>query len=173
LEGKSTTLENKAARDNQVSTKEQISQKERVAQLENQLERVNQTQTASKIYERWVNEKYASEINARMALWIPVEIAYYEKWAETNNNRPIQEFYEQQKGQSIALRGVLETFDRPVRNKPGDYLLVNKVNRLPIAYLYSTHVNLQDKVGQEITIEGILRPNNHFAYPAYFVIGAE
>lgn len=154
-------------------TTEYKTQQARLKELEGQLQRANQTQSASKIYEKWVNEKYASEVNARMALWIPVEIAYYEKWSEQNENRPIQEFYEEQRGQAVALRGILETYDRPVRNKPGDFLLVNKTNRLPIAYLYSSHVNLHEKVGKEITVEGILRPNNNFAYPAYFVIDAE
>ncbi len=173
LEKKSQSLETTHAKaKNQISEREQ-SQKERLANLESQLDRAHQSQNASKIYERWVNDKFASEVNARMALWIPVEIAYYEQWAENNNNRPIQDFYEEQKGHAVALRGILESFDRPVRNKPGDYLLVNKVNRLPIAYLYSTHVNLQDKLGHEITVEGVLRPNNHFAYPAYFVIQAD
>jgi hypothetical protein len=128
---------------------------------------------ASQIYEKWVNENFASEVNARMALWIPVEIAYYEQWSEKNNRRPIQEFYAEQRGHAVALRGILESYDRPVRNKPGDYLLVNRTNKLPIAYLYSTHVNLHDKVGQELTVHGILRPNNNFAYPAYFVIETE
>lgn len=173
LEAKTSNASDTWMGRNTQHTEEMHSQQERLAELEEQLQRANQTQSDSKIYERWVNEKFASEVNARMGLWIPVEIAYYEKWAERNNNRPIQDFYEEQRGQAVALRGILESYDRPVRNKPGDYLLVNKTNRLPIAYLYSTHVNLNDKLGQELTVEGILRPNNNFAYPAYFVIDTE
>lgn len=173
LEAKtSNTSDNWMGRSSQRS-EDMHSQQERLADLEEQLHRANQTQTDSKIYEKWVNEKFSSEVNARMGLWIPVEIAYYEKWAEKNDERPIQDYYEEQRGQAVALRGILESYDRPVRNKPGDYLLVNKTNRLPIAYLYSTHVNLNDKLGQELTVEGILRPNNNFAYPAYFVIDSE
>ncbi len=125
------------------------------------------------VYKEWVHKKEASEVNARMALWIPVEINYYEEWAKKNDDRPIQDFYEEQRGSSLALRGVLEHYDRPVRNKPGDYLLVNRGNRLPIAYVYSTQVNLQELVGQDVTVEGVLRPNNNFAYPAYFIMSAE
>jgi len=141
--------------------------------IEEQLQRASQTQMASKIYKKWVSEKFASEIDAKMALWIPVEIAHYEEWAEKNGNRSIQDFYEEQKGHAVALRGVVESYDRPVRNKPGDYLLVNKTNRLPIAYVYSTHVNLNEKIGKEITVDAVLRPNNNFAYPAYFIIDAD
>lgn len=173
LEKKSQHLESNNAKVKAQTIEWDQPQKERLANLESQLDHPHPSQNASQIYEKWVNDKFASEVNARMALWIPVEIAYYQQWTEENNNRPIQDFYEEQKGQAIALRGIIESFDRPVRNKPGDYLLVNKVNRHPIAYLYSTHVNMQDKVGKEVTIEGVLRPNNHFAFPAYFVIQAE
>ena len=128
---------------------------------------------SKEIYNQWVHDQEASEMNARMALWIPVEIAYYEKWAKKNHDRPIQEFYQEQRGSALALRGIIEPYDRPVRNKPGDYLLVNRGNRLPIAYIYSTQVNLQDYVGQEVSLEAVLRPNNNFAYPAYFILNAE
>ncbi|CCB92033.1 putative uncharacterized protein [Waddlia chondrophila 2032/99] len=127
----------------------------------------------SQVYKKWVHEQAASDVNARMALWIPVEIAYYEKWAKDNQNRPIQEFYKEQRGHAMALRGIVEPYDRPIRNKPGDYLLVNRGNRLPIAYIYSTQVNLQDYVGQEVSLEAVLRPNNNFAYPAYYILKAE
>lgn len=128
---------------------------------------------AADLYKRWVHDHFAAEIDARMALWIPVEIAYYEDWVRENGAHSIQEFYEEQRGHAQALSGIVEPYDRPVRNKPGDYLLVSKKNRQPIAYIYSTHVNLQNKIGKEITIKAALRPNNSFAYPAYFVIEAE
>lgn len=125
------------------------------------------------LYNQWVHDREASDMNARMALWIPVEIAYYEEWAKKNEDRPIEDFYEEQRSSALALRGIIEPYDRPVRNKPGDYLLVNRANRLPIAYVYSTQVNLQDMVGQEVTLEAVLRPNNNFAYPAYFILNVD
>ncbi len=134
---------------------------------------VSQSEGANEIYQQWVHNQAASEVNARMALWIPVEIAYYEQWAKQNSGRSIQDFYKEQQGTAFALRGIIEPYDRPVRNKPGDYLLVNKTNRLPIAYVYSTQVNLQDKIGHEVTLEAVLRPNNNFAYPAYFILSAD
>jgi uncharacterized protein YgiM (DUF1202 family) len=133
----------------------------------------NRVHTANDIYKNWVHEQQHTEVNARMALWIPVEIAYYEQWAKKNDERPIQDFYQEQKSSALALRGVIEPYDRPVRNKPGDYLLVNKSNRLPIAYVYSTQINLQNMVGREVSLEAVLRPNNNFAYPAYFILSVE
>ncbi|NGX42970.1 MAG: hypothetical protein K940chlam7_01260 [Chlamydiae bacterium] len=148
-------------------------QTEQLAKLERQLQEDQPLQNASQIYEQWISAKYNAEINARMALWIPIEIAYYEQWAKNHDNRSIQEFYKSQQHDAVKLRGILEAYDRPIRNKPGDYLLVNRVNRLPIAYIYSTQINLQDKLGQEISVDGVLRPNNNFAFPAYFILSSE
>jgi hypothetical protein len=60
-----------------------------------------------------------------------------------------------------------------MKNKPGDYMLVSQATHAPIAYLYSTKVDLQHNVGQQVTIYGIKRPNYNFAFPAYFVVIAE
>jgi len=114
-----------------------------------------------------------SGINPRMAQWMPIELSYYERWANNDDNPTIQRFYEEQKCRAVDLKGILELYDRPVRNKPGDYILVDRRSRLPLAYLYSTQVNLQEKVGQEIAVVGVKRPNHYFAYPAYFVLSAE
>jgi hypothetical protein len=124
-------------------------------------------------YNQWISNRYAYEVNSKMLAWAPVEIAYYQNWTEDNEHRSIQDFYQEEKKQSVVLQGIIEAYDRPIRNKPGDFLLINRISRLPIAYLYSTHINLQDKVGQEVTIEGIVRSNKNFAYPAYFVISVQ
>jgi hypothetical protein len=173
LESKTKTSSNTWKARNAKLTEEMQSQKARLSALEQQLQESRQSKNASRIYEKWVTEKYAAEVSARMALWIPVEIAYYERWIKENNGRSIQEFYDEQHHEAIALRGVLEAYERPVKNRPGDFLLVNRANRLPIAYLYSTQVNLQDKIGQEVTLKGALRHNNNFAYPAYFILSEE
>ncbi len=152
---------------------EMISEKERAAHLEQQLTMTQQTQQAKSVYDRWMSDHASSEMNAKMALWIPVEIAYYEEWAKENPGRSIQDFYKNQKHKAVALRGILEPYERPIKNKPGDYLLVNRTTRQPIAYVYSTQVNLHEKAGNEITLEAVLRPNNNFAYPAYFILSAQ
>lgn len=110
---------------------------------------------------------------AKMESWIPVEELQLNAWLGENPDRTKEDFYNAQKANGIVLRGVIEPYHRSVRNKPGDYLLVNQSNKLPIAYLYSTEVNLDTKLGQEVTVTAAARPNNNFAFPAYFVLSVE
>lgn len=112
-------------------------------------------------------------INGKMSSWIPIEQDLYELWSEKNPNFTIEDFYQQQSKEMVTLRGIIEPYTRSVRNKPGDYILVNQSNHLPIAYLYSTKVNLQDKVGQEASVSVLPRDNHNFAFPAYFVLTSE
>ena len=83
------------------------------------------------------------------------------------------EFYRNENEKATTLHGILETYQKNIQNRPGDYLLINPTTHMPMAYLYSTQVNLQDKIGQEITVKVSTRPNNHFAFPAYFVLSLQ
>lgn len=132
----------------------------------------SQEKMAVDSYKNWINSQN-QQVNTKMQAWVPVELTHYEQWADDNEGKSINEFYKDQSRQAVALRGIVQLYNRPIRNKPGDFILVNRSNNLPIAYMYSTQVNLQDKVGQEVTVEGVLRPNNNFAYPAYFILRAE
>lgn len=134
-------------------------QKDKISQLENQLK-------IGKI------SKPSDTITSKMSAWIPLEEEFMATWQE-NNEGSKEAFYEQQRDDAISIRGIVEVYDRPVKNKPGDYVLMNKATNLPIAYLYSTHINLQDLVGHETTLMVSPRPNNHFAFPAYFVLSLE
>lgn len=105
--------------------------------------------------------------------WTPVEEQLFTTWNEQNGNQfTMEDFYTSQEDKLSTLSGMVEPYNRNVKNKPGDYLLVNPKTHLPIAYLYSTKVNLQEKVGKEVTIKAISRDNHHFAYPAYFVLSS-
>lgn len=115
----------------------------------------------------------SSTSTIRLTSWAPAEEAIYALWAENQVNPTIEEFYRQQEDEAVVMRGVLEHYSKTVKNKPGDYVLLNPANNLPIAYLYSTSVMLQDKVGQQVTVKGATRPNNNFAFPAYYVLSAE
>ena len=123
------------------------------------------------------NAPYIAQVNNglsnKMAAWLPVEQAIYENWAQSNDNKSKEEFYDLLSHSAVALRGIIEPYNRVIKNKPGDYILVNQSNHLPIAYLYSTQVNLLDRVGQQVTIYGSPRENNSFAFPAYFVLSIE
>jgi len=109
----------------------------------------------------------------RMNSWLPVENQLYETWAEIHENQPISAYYDMQMQNATSIKGIIQLYDRSVRNKPGDYVLLNPATRIPVAYLYSTQVNLQNYVGKEATLKVSPRDNNNFAYPAYFVLSVE
>jgi hypothetical protein len=105
--------------------------------------------------------------------WLPREQELYQTWAAQNNNRSEDEFYHEQRQDAISIRGIIEPYTRAINNKPGDYILINRASHLPIAYLYSTQIDLQNSVGHEVSLQAVPRPNNNFAIPAYFVLGIE
>lgn len=107
----------------------------------------------------------------RMKLWEPIEESLYLGWASRNDDRSLDEFYEEQKQNAIIVSGIVETYTVPVKRKPGDFILRDK--ELPVAYLYSTQINLQDYVGKKVTVVATPRSNNNFAFPAYYVLSVE
>lgn len=109
-------------------------------------------------------------VTAKMAAWNEVEDALFKYWEKGHPGETKERFYEDQLLDSKELKGVVEVYNKPVKNKPGDYVLINKLNNSIIAYLYSNKINLADKVDQEVTIKVVQRPNNNFAFPAYFVL---
>ena len=115
--------------------------------------------------------KKAVEPTERMKMWAPVEEALYLSWMRMNDERSMQEFYDEQKLGSVALSGILEAYTSPVKNKPGDFILRDK--DLPVAYLYSTNHNLQSLVGKKVRVVATPRSNNNFAFPAYYVLSVE
>jgi hypothetical protein len=111
--------------------------------------------------------------SSKMAAWLPIEQSYYETWTSQNEPISIDEYYKNQAENGVTLKGIIEPYNKPVKNRPGDYLLVNSATHLPIAYIYSTQVNLQERMGQEISLKGSIRDNHHFAYPAYYIFSIE
>ena len=104
------------------------------------------------------------------AYWMEIEKNHYLKWRRDRGGEgDPYVFYKSQSVRSDTLKGVLEPYLRPVKEKPGDFVLLDKESREPIAYLYSTRLNLLDQVGQEVEVKGLHRPNNLFNHPAYFV----
>ncbi len=107
---------------------------------------------------------------AKSSPWNGVEEKLLTQWLAENPERTSDEYYEDQHSKTITLKGVVEYYNRNIKNKPGDYLLINTSTNLPTAYLYSTQVNLQDLVGHDVTLKAVPRPNNNFAFPAYLII---
>ena len=115
--------------------------------------------------------KAMDEPTERMKMWEPIEESLYLTWGRINEERSLQEFYDEQALSAVALTGILEPYASPVKNKPGDFILRNK--DLPVAYLYSTTHNLQSFVGKKVRVIATPRNNNNFAFPAYFVLTLE
>lgn len=107
----------------------------------------------------------------KMLMWQPLEESIYHLWAVANSGKNMEEFYQEESETATVLTGIVEPYNRPVKNRPGDFLLRNE--RMPIAFLYSTRVNLEKLVGQKVTLMVAPRPNHNFAFPAYFVIQTE
>lgn len=106
----------------------------------------------------------------RMKVWEPIEESLYLTWSTMHHAKTMEDFYKDQKLKGKKISGILELYKEPVKNKPGDYLLKDK--DLPVAYLYSTHLNLEEYVGKRVEFIVAPRQNNNFAFPAYYVLDA-
>lgn len=117
--------------------------------------------------------KSLSQLPYHMTAWLPAEEALFKEWStQTGNDNPTA-FYQDQKQQAFTIRGTIDRYSRPVKNKPGDFMLLNTSSKLPMAFLYSTQINLHDYIGHEVNLLVIPRPNYNYAFPAYFVLTLE
>ena len=112
-----------------------------------------------------------SSVNDKMLVWYPLEESFYHLWAVTNDGKSMEQFYEEEELNATVLSGILEPYTKPVKNRPGDFIL--RIDNIPVAFLYSTKVNLEHQVGKEVSVIATPRPNNNFAFPAYYVISVE
>ncbi|MGE3954883.1 MAG: SH3 domain-containing protein [Parachlamydiales bacterium] len=113
----------------------------------------------------------AAFITDKMRAWQPVEDSLYHLWALERGEGSLEQFYADEALEAKMVSGLLESYNRPIANRPGDYLL--KVDNRPVAFLYSTRVNLEDYLGQQIRVKVVPRPNHNFAFPAYYVVAVE
>lgn len=119
-----------------------------------------------------VNGKTTVErVTSALMMWEPIEKALYATWAQLHPQKDLTDYYEEQKLAAVTISGVVEAFTSAVKNKPGDFVIKNK--NLPVAYVYSTTVNLKDYVGKKVTLIGSPRSNHNFAFPAYYIHSVE
>jgi len=109
------------------------------------------------------------ECTDKMRFWDTTEESLYLSWTAFHTGRKMDDFYAEQKANAVVLTGMIKQYDHPVKNRPGDYVLQGSDS--PLAYLYSTAVDLDKYEGKEVSILVSPRPNNHF--PAYFVLTVE
>jgi len=114
------------------------------------------------------NQNPNKNLTNKMKFWQTVEDALYATWTTFHPEKKINDFYKEQEINAIAIAGVIESFSQGVKNKPGDFI-VKLQDPTKKAFLYSTKVNLDEFVGKKVTLKVSPRPNNNFAYPAFFV----
>lgn len=113
-----------------------------------------------------------TQITDKMKLWEPIEESLYLSWANINENRTQREYYEEQKLGSVSLTGIVEAYTHPAKHKPGDFILRDK-DSTAAYYIYSTQINLQSLVGKQVSLTAAPRPNNNFAFKAFYVLSVD
>lgn len=115
--------------------------------------------------------KRALKKDGANATWDAIEEALYVSWTAFHTGKKADDFYAEQKANATVLHGTLERYTYEVIDKPGEYVLRDK--GVPVAYLYSTQVDLKKFEGQSVSITAAPRPNHNFAFPAYYVFSIE
>ncbi len=110
--------------------------------------------------------------NENLGFWDTMEESLFLSWTAFHTGKSLNEYYAEQKANASVLTGTIERYTYDVRHKPGDFILRGQ-EEAPIAYLYSTQLDLDKYVGKNVTLLASPRPNNHFAFPAYFVFSVE
>lgn len=110
-------------------------------------------------------------VTDKMKVWEPLEKSIYQMWASNHPGASVENFYGEEALSSGQVSGIVESFNTLIKNKPGDFVLTN--NGQTVAYLYSTHVNLQDLIGKKVSLKVSERDNHNFAFPAYYVLEAQ
>ena len=107
-----------------------------------------------------------------LGFWDTIEESLFLSWTAFNTGKSFNDYYAEQRANASVLTGTIERYTYDVRNKPGDFIL-RGLEDTPIAYLYSTQIDLDKFAGKAVTLLVAPRPNNHFAFPAYFVFSVE
>lgn len=133
----------------------------------------NQAEDTAKVFEtlRMVDQNSivsSSELTDKMKVWQPLELALFQAWANEHPQENLNDFYAEELLDCTIASGIVEPFNSMTKHKPGDFILVE--NDQTVAYLYSTHLNLQDLVGENHSFKVVERDNHEFAFPAYYVL---
>jgi uncharacterized protein YgiM (DUF1202 family) len=118
----------------------------------------------------WKNRAFSKKEG--LSFWDTMEESLYLSWSAFNTGRSFDDYVAEQKANASVLTGTVERYTFDVKNRPGDFILRNEED-VPVAYLYSTQVDLDRFEGKSVTVLASPRPNNHFAFPAYFVFSVE
>ncbi|MFA6502564.1 MAG: hypothetical protein WCT85_07225, partial [Parachlamydiales bacterium] len=117
------------------------------------------------------NSNDNKNLTDKMKFWEPVESSLFTTWTTFHPEKKQNDFYKEQEINAVTIAGIIEGYSQSIKNKPGDFIVVTDDNTK--AYLYSTKVDLNQFVGKKVAIKASPRPNNNFAFPAYFVNSLE
>lgn len=119
----------------------------------------------------WAKRNQKKDIAPETRFWDTLEESLYLSWTAFHSGKKMDDFYAEQKANATILIGKIEPYTNPVKEKPGNFVL--RSGDHPIAYVYSTQVDLDKYTNKMVTLVASPRPNNHFAFPAYFVLSVE
>lgn len=105
--------------------------------------------------------------------WQEQEHTFVEALIKNGKAESADAFYKHELEKDTTLHGTIKPYNSFISTRPGDFVLLNLKTNLPIAYLYSTKADLTTWVNKPVTIWVSERPNNNFAFPAYFVLKVE
>ena len=60
--------------------------------------------------------------NNKMTAWLPAEKMLFDAWSSGHEDKTEADFYQEQANEALAIRGILEPYNRVIKNKPGDYV---------------------------------------------------
>lgn len=105
--------------------------------------------------------------------WIEKEHALIQDAIARGDVESAEDFYNKDQKATTSISGVIKPYNAFIKNRPGDFILINPTTNLPIAYLYSTKINLDTYVNRTVSLSVAKRPNNNFAFRAYYVFSAK
>jgi uncharacterized protein YgiM (DUF1202 family) len=125
--------------------------------------------------EKWAKKNTTfmetANISSKMKKWCDTEESIYLSWSTYHPEKNIHDFYQEQVVNASTITGFVRPYDDKINGKPGEYLLIE--DNIPVAYIYSTKIDLEKLIGQDVSLKVSPRPNNDFAFPAYFVNSVE
>lgn len=131
----------------------------------------NPTEMMREIQTHQFTLNFPKSITDKMKVWQPIESSLFMAWASEQPESNLEHFYGHEALNSEKISGIIEPFNTFVKFTPGDFVLSSKGQT--VAYLYSTHVNLQEMVGKKVTLKVSPRDNHNFAFPAFYVLEVE
>jgi hypothetical protein len=100
--------------------------------------------------------------------WVDLETNIYSRWKQQHLNGDYQQFLTTESEFTRLEQGRIVKVHKVSLNHPGDFILYN--GKKPVAYIFSTTIDLNDYNNIEKKLMLTERPNNMWGLPAYKVV---